>query len=179
MSVVIVIEYQIALSDRDEFHNWVHEVQSKNITQKGYLGTKVLSSKEDEDTTYVLLQFDKQEHATAWQNSQSCRLLLDTQEEKWKGKRRETVVNWGEFWFQEEVPKWKQMIISFITVFTLSQVVGFVLNLVMKDFAAAHPTLTVMLNIALVVIMLVTFAMPFMMSVFHNWLYVSNSKKNK
>ena len=145
------------------------------MTFEGHLGANIIRPTKAGDYYRIVFKFDSMRNYLAWEGSEIREQWLQRYAEVTIGDQEQEILSGLETWFTMPggealvpPPKYKMMIIVFISIFPLSLLLSFCLNPFIKDLNIVAQS--AIMSFTLVPLM--TYAvMPLTAKLFHRWLH--------
>ncbi len=172
MICTIIVRYKL-LSEHGDFDEWKEKMDQVSRQAIGFLDRTELPFIPNEPYYSVILRFDNKVNAKNWFHSTKRKMLLG-EVEAMAEERQEILHEDNTFWFgvspEETSTKWKQVIVSFVAVYPLTQVVPVFVQFVLRELGIASVLLAGILIGVIVSTCMVYFAMPLALKLFKQWL---------
>lgn len=175
MICVIIVRYKLS-PEHGDFDEWKEKMDEASRQAIGFLDRTELPLIPYEPYHSVILRFDNKANAENWLHSAKRKTLL--QEVETMAEERQEMLRDGNFWFgvspEKTSTKWKQVVVSFVAVYPLTQVIPVLVQLVLKELGIASFLLVGILIGVIISICMVYFAMPLALKLFKTWLKPNN-----
>ncbi|RKE57094.1 hypothetical protein [Sphingobacterium detergens] len=172
MISTIVVRYKL-LAPKGEFEEWKKKMDEVSRRANGFLDRIELPMITNEPYFFVLLRFDKIANAEKWLNSLE-RLTLLKEVDGIAEERQQMMHKDSDFWFAQSpknaVVKWKQIIVSFIAVYPLTQIIPRLVHVAFTAMGIKSALFSGLLAGMLISACMVYFAMPIVLRLFRKWL---------
>lgn len=172
MISTIIVRYKL-VAESHRFEEWKTKMDAQSRQANGFLDRTDLPITPNEPYHSVILRFDKKANAQKWLLSDKRKKLLEELKEI-AVERREMLHDYDTFWFEvsgkKNGKKWKQVIVSLIAVYPLTQVIPILVQPLLKHFNISSTILNGLLVGFLISTCMVYFAMPLVLKLFKAWL---------
>ncbi len=172
MISTIIVRFKL-LSEHGDFDEWKEKIDQASRQAIGFLDRTELPSLPNEPYHSVILRFDNKVNAQNWLHSAKRKTLLQAVEAMAE-ERQEILHEDNTFWFgvpaEKTSTKWKQVIVSFVAVYPLTQVVPVFVQFVLRELGIASVLLAGILIGGIISACMVYFAMPLALKLFKEWL---------
>ena len=172
--VTVVWNWTIGHGKEEMFEHMMHDIHNVARTFPGHMGVTTLQSPEKKDNFQTILRFDNVSHLERWLNSDIRQKMLEPLSEI-AHENAATKATGLETWFEvpgktvTPPPRWKMVVTTFIAIYPLSVVYGFLV----APNTLSWPTLVRALILPIFAPIILTYAfMPFLtQKVLRPWLY--------
>lgn len=162
-----------------EFEQVMSGTTKDAMAFEGHLGANIIKPTKKDDCYRIVFKFDSMRHYLAWENSAIREKWLERYAEVTIGEHEQEVLSGLETWFTlpggEALippPKYKMLVIVWMSIFPLSVLLYYLLTPYLVDM---HIVLQIAVT-SLTLVSLMTYAvMPIMAKIFHRWLHCSKN----
>lgn len=172
MISTIIVRYKL-LSKKKDFYLWKKKMDEVIQKYKGFLDKTELPTISNTPYHSVILRFNNQRNAERWLNSSDRKTLLrmtDEIVEEYQEILYEDDLFWFDILSKRSIKKWKQVIVSFIAVYPLTQIIPISLGTILKNTKIQYFLWGGILNGMIISFCMVYFAMPFVLKFSKKWL---------
>lgn len=173
--VTIIVKRRPKPDRIDDFEKVMSGTTKDAMSFKGHLGANIIRPTKAGDYYRIVFKFDSMRNYLAWEGSEVREQWLERYAEVTLGEQEQEILSGLETWFTMPggealvpPPKYKMMIIVWMSIFPLS----LLLNYCLIPFITE---LNIILQIAITSLTLVTLmtfiVMPLMSKLFHRWLH--------
>lgn len=176
MPVTVIVSRVVKIGSEQAYEEWIKGISREAMKFEGHCGVSLIRPSDRTYPEYVLIfKFDSYGNLRKWNESAVRQEWLDRAQPLVEGDASVQVITGMETWFtlpekplRRPPPRYKMLIITWVTVYVLLNAVGFVLTPVV----AWLPPLVRTLVLSFTMVTLMTyFAMPAMTKLFYKWLY--------
>lgn len=173
--VTIIVKRRPKPGHEKEFEEVLAGISQAAMEFKGHLGINIFRPTKSTSYYRIVFKFDSRRNFIAWETSEIRQRWLKRFAEVDYGDPQLDVLSGLETWFttaDEEAivppPKYKMMIVVWLSVFPLSMLLHILLKPVLGNSNIAIQVAV----ISMVIVALMTYVvMPFMSRIFHRWLH--------
>lgn len=173
--VTIIVKRRPKFERVKEFEAVMHETVKDSMTFTGHLGTNILRPTKVGDYYRIVFKFDSMRNYLAWESSDIRQKWLKRYAEVEQGEQEMEILSGLETWFTmpgEEAlvppPRYKMMIIVFISIFPSSALLAYCL----RPFITEMHIVAQSAIMSLILVPLMTYTvMPLTAKLFHRWLH--------
>ncbi|CAM3652140.1 MULTISPECIES: hypothetical protein [Sphingobacterium] len=174
MNSTIIVRYKL-LAERQKFDEWRERMDANSQLADGFLDKTDLPLNPKQPYHSVVLRFDNKANAQKWLCSATRKKLLQ-ELERIAIERREILHEHDNFWFdissKKTIKKWKQVVVSIIAVYPLTQVIPILVQLILTHLGISSTFVAGVLIGTIISICMVYFAMPLILKLFKGWLEI-------
>lgn len=173
MITTIIIQYVADVSFKPINKEWYKLLIEANKNADGFIDKTELPAISGDHNHSLVLRFKDLKSAEMWLvNPIRKKLLANAKIEKVEGIKSVIHEN-SEFWFADNktIKKWKQVIISFISVYPLTQVLPNIINRIFNIFNIEYFLFKGILVSLCISILMVYVLMPLVIGILKNWIY--------
>jgi len=177
--VTIIVKRRPKRDRIEDFEKVMSGTTKDAMTFTGHLGANIIRPTKAGDYYRIVFKFDSMRNYLAWESSEVRQQWLGRYAEVTLGEQEMEILSGLETWFTlsgEEAlvppPKYKMIIIIWISIFPLSLLLNYCLKPVIGDMHIVGQ----MAIISLSLVILMTYAvMPIMAKLFQRWLHCSKN----
>ena len=177
--VTIIVKRRPKPDRIEDFEKVMSGTTKDAMTFAGHLGANIIRPTKVGDCYRIVFKFDSMRHYLAWEGSEVRQKWLERYAEVTLGEQEMEVLSGLETWFTLSgtealipPPKYKMMIIVWMSIFPLSLLLNYSLNPLINQFHIILQTAIISLTLVGLMTYLV---MPVMAKLFHRWLHCNNS----
>ena len=173
--VTIIVKRRPKPDRTEDFEKVMSDTTKDAMTFKGHLGANIIRPTEEGDYYRIVFKFDSMRNYLAWEDSEVRQQWLERYAEVTLGEQEMEILSGLETWFTlsgEEAlvppPKYKMMIIVWMSIFPLT----LLLNYCLVPFITELHIIAQIVVTSLIIVTLMTYVvMPLMAKLFHGWLH--------
>ena len=159
----------------DDFEKVMSGTTKDAMTFEGHLGANILRPTSADDYYRIVFKFDSMRNYLAWEVSEIREQWLQRYAEVTLGEQEQEILSGLETWFTlpggealVPPPKYKMMVVVFISIFPLSLLLGYGI----RPFISELHIISQSAIMSLILVLLMTYiVMPLTSKVFHRWLH--------
>lgn len=171
MISTIIIRYKLP-SESVKFEEWKEQIDKASQQAVGYLDRTDLPQIAQDPFYSVILRFNNKDNAENWLHSDRRKSLL-RKVETIAEERIEMLHQDDTFWFStspnKTSVKWKQVFVSFVAVYPLTQLIPVLVRFVFQELGISSIILYGIINGIIISACMVYFAMPLALKAFKRW----------
>jgi len=173
--VTIIVKRRPKPDRIEDFEKVMSATTKDAMSFEGHLGANIIRPVKAGDYYRIVFKFDSMRHYLAWESSEIREQWLQRYAEVTVGEQDQEILSGLETWFTmsgEETlvppPKYKMMVIVWMSIFPLT----LLLNYCLVPFLTDLPIIMQIAITSLTLVILMTFiVMPLMSKLFHRWLH--------
>ena len=173
--ITIIVKRKPKPDRIEEFEQVMSGTTKDAMTFKGHLGANIIRPTKKDDYYRIVFKFDSMRNYMAWESSSIRQQWLQRYAEVEQGEQEMEILSGLETWFTlsgEEAlvppPKYKMMVIVWISIFPLSLLMHYCLI----PFITKLPVIAQVAITSIILVILMTYVvMPFMAKILHKWLH--------
>lgn len=173
--VTIIVKRRPKLDRTEDFEKVMSGTTKDAMTFEGHLGANIIRPIKAGDYYRIVFKFDSMRNYLTWEGSEIRQQWLERYAEVTLGEQEVEILSGLETWFTlsgEEVlvppPKYKMMIIVWMSIFPLS----LFLNYCLIPFISEQHIIAQIAITSITLVALMTYiVMPLMAKLFHRWLH--------
>jgi len=173
---VTIIVKRRAKPDRiEDFEEVMSGTTKDAMSFKGHLGANIIRPTKSGDFYRIVFKFDSMRNYLAWEGSEIRQQWLERYAEVEQGEQELEILSGLETWFTmpgEEAlvppPKYKMMIIAWMSIFPLSVLIYYCLTPFISEL---HIIVKMAITSITLVVLMTYIVMPLMAKLFHSWLH--------
>jgi antibiotic biosynthesis monooxygenase (ABM) superfamily enzyme len=173
--VTIIVKRRPKPDRIEDFEKVMSGTTKDAMTFEGHLGANIIRPTKTGDYYRIVFKFDSMRNYLAWEVSEIREQWLERYAEVTLGEQEQEILSGLETWFTmpgEEAlvppPKYKMVVIVWISIFPLS----LLLHYCLMPFITELHVISQIAIISLILVALMTFiVMPLMSKLFHRWLH--------
>ncbi len=173
--VTIIVKRRPKPDHIDDFEKVMSGTTKDAMTFEGHLGANILRPTSADDYYRIVFKFDSMRNYLAWEVSEIREQWLQRYAEVTLGEQEQEILSGLETWFTlpggealVPPPKYKMMVVIFISIFPLSLLLGYGI----RPFISELHIILQSAIMSLILVLLMTYiVMPLTSKVFHRWLH--------
>ena len=173
--VTIIVKRRPKPDRIDDFEKVMSGTTKDAMTFEGHLGANILRPTSADDYYRIVFKFDSMRNYLAWEVSEIREQWLQRYAEVTLGEQEQEILSGLETWFTlpggealVPPPKYKMMVVVFISIFPLSLLLGYGI----RPFISELHIISQSAIMSLILVLLMTYiVMPLTSKVFHRWLH--------
>ncbi len=173
--VTIIVKRRPKPDRIDDFEKVMSGTTKDAMTFEGHLGANILRPTSADDYYRIVFKFDSMRNYLAWEGSEIREQWLQRYAEVTLGEQELEILSGLETWFTlpggealVPPPKYKMMVVIFISIFPLSLLLGYGI----RPFISELHIISQSAIMSLILVLLMTYiVMPLTSKVFHRWLH--------
>jgi uncharacterized protein len=177
--VTIIVKRRPKPDRIEDFEKVMSGTTKDAMAFTGHLGANIIRPTKTGDYYRIVFKFDSMRNYLAWEGSEIRQQWLERYAEVTVGEQEMEILSGLETWFTlpgEEAlvppPKYKMILIAWISIFPLSLLLNYGLNPFLGEL---HVVAQIAIMSLTLVILMTYFAMPAMAKLFHRWLHCSKN----
>ena len=173
--VTIIVKRRPKPDRIDDFEKVMSGTTKDAMTFEGHLGANIVRPTAADDYYRIVFKFDSMRNYLAWEGSEIREQWLQRYAEVTLGEQEQEILSGLETWFTlpggealVPPPKYKMMVVIFISIFPLSLLLGYCIG----PFISELHTISQSAIMSFILVVLMTYVvMPLTSKVFHRWLH--------
>jgi len=173
--ITIIVKRRPKPDRIDDFEKVMSGTTKDAMSFKGHLGANIIRPTKKGDYYRIVFKFDSMRNYLAWESSEIREQWLQRYAEVTLGEQEQEILSGLETWFTlpggealVPPPKYKMMVIIFISIFPLSLLLGYGI----RPFISELNIISQSAIMSLILVPLMTYiVMPLTSKAFHRWLH--------
>ncbi len=173
--VTIIVKRRPKPDHIEDFEKVMSGTTKDAMSFKGHLGANIIRPAKTGDYYRIIFKFDSMRNYLAWEGSEIREQWLERYSKVGEGEQELEILSGLETWFTlpgEEVlvppPKYKMMIIAWMSIFSLSLLIYYCLTPFIREL---HFIMRIAVTSLTLVFLMTYIVMPIMAKLFHRWLH--------
>ena len=173
--VTIIVKRRPKPDRIEDFEKVMSGTTRDAMSFKGHLGANIIRPTKAGDYYRIIFKFDSMRNYLAWEGSEIREQWLERYSEVEQGEQELEILSGLETWFTmpgEEAlvppPKYKMMMIVWISIFSLSLLIYYCLTPFISEL---HTIVQIGITTLTLVSLMTYIVMPVMAKLFHGWLH--------